>query len=478
MPVGGRSAAIATSFPPAASGGSRARSSPAPPERLSSAETNAPAGRLEHRAQNERVAAPLGRKHEGAWARAERDAVGRDRAGGLDPAPELGRRAGGEVAAPAAEPADGRTRYSEQRHALRAERTGDVSREADDGRRLAEPRVAGERRRLANRHELREVLAHDRVARDGECGLVALSPYQRRAVRLGEQREADADRAEGGDQGCLAWSPRERERCESNRDGEASAGALEQAKQGVDDSKRHDRGDQRDQAGDEQQQRSRAARGPRRAGTDVAADEGDREDGDGRECREVDGGDRQHAELHGPRDERRGHDCSGAHRERERDEDARAGEHAVREDGAGRGPEVTRDERSEAQSQSPTDRGSRQRADAHLPRRAGEQLPAGGSRPGQALPRGLRLAPRPGGGEHGEGEEQSQRLSAEQQEPSRARSRPVVCGRELLLRRRDVERLAPAASAERARSIRELSRSTLQGWTSPCSSGTSQTYVR
>ena len=126
----------------------------------------------------------------------------------------------------------------------------------DAGNRL-EP---GEGRGLEDGDERAEVLPHDDVRGYRERRLVPLTRGQRRAVRLGEARERERERQEGGCGSGGAWRPRERDAGEAGA--VRTATARERTSQCGQEPRGCDGRGERDEAGqDEEHDRRSAARG-------------------------------------------------------------------------------------------------------------------------------------------------------------------------------------------------------------------------
>jgi hypothetical protein len=196
---------------------------------------------------------------------------------------------------------------------------------------VADTLVRAQRCGIEDRHELCEVLAHDCVLRRGEVRLRVLSVRQGRAVRLREDGEAEADDDErDGDRG-MAGIARERECGEPRRDGRVSQTSLGEPESGCQEPRRSDRCDERDQPGDEQQERAGPAAAQQRRRVRGAARETDHDRNEGAEGERVDGCERKPADgdrAHADGDDE---DDRGGRRECERREPTTRVERTVRE---------------------------------------------------------------------------------------------------------------------------------------------------
>src|SRR5207245_656467 len=117
-------------------------------------------------------------------------------------------------------------------------------------------REAVQRRRLKDRHQLRQVLADDVVYRHGERRLVVLPPHQRRAVGLREDREAEADDEERDCDRSAARMARERQRSQAHGRRAAPSPALEEAEARRERACDYDGRDEGDQRGEEEENRA------------------------------------------------------------------------------------------------------------------------------------------------------------------------------------------------------------------------------
>ena len=265
-----------------------------------------------------------------------------------------GRDSDGEARAPAAHVGDRGARHPEQREACAG---GDVPAQPDDLRGRAVALILAERRRLQNAYELGVVLAHDRRRRDGVRGLVVLALGQRRAVDRGEDGEPEADDEERDGDCRPARVARERECREPERERPAASCTLEQPRDEADCAGGEDGGDEDDEAGEEEQHRSRPLAACEAARVGRSAGEGD-DDHDRRgHRREVERREAEAAEL----DLRRPHggkqDRGSGDDERDRDGEPRSGQDRVRDDrGSGRS-EVTGDRQRGKDPGEPADRG-------------------------------------------------------------------------------------------------------------------------
>jgi hypothetical protein len=129
-----------------------------------------------------------------------------------EPREPLGRLAR-EVVAPAVDPRERRGVDAERGEARRPGEAREARAQARDRRRRpVEPSKCGRRRDVAHRDQPRQVLAQDRVGRDGERGLLRVRARERLAVRLGMEAEPDADDEERRGDGGVAGIPGEGER--------------------------------------------------------------------------------------------------------------------------------------------------------------------------------------------------------------------------------------------------------------------------
>ncbi len=218
----------------------------------------------------------------------ERSRAGRDlRAtqrrcrGRLDAVHDLPPRERREAVAPAVERRDRIGRNAENRELPDVAR---ARRPAEDGGHVrAERLVARDRSGLERRDEPRgrEVLAHREVARHGVRGLLGDPVVERRAVDDREEPQSQARHQERDGDGGPPRAAGEGERREPHVDPTAAGGALEETQAGDEEAGRGDRDDEGDEAGQEQEQRSRPAALAERARVGVAAREGE-DDGEER----------------------------------------------------------------------------------------------------------------------------------------------------------------------------------------------------
>ena len=137
--------------------------------------------------------------------------------------------------------------------ALRAGATPPVSRSTGADVDAGSARKRSQRRRVLNRDQPPQILADDVVERDAVRGLVALAARERRAVALGEEREAEADDEERGRDHRVAGVAGERERGEPQAErapaGEPLDAAQRRPQQARDEHGRRERDERGQQQG-------------------------------------------------------------------------------------------------------------------------------------------------------------------------------------------------------------------------------------
>ena len=159
---------------------------------------------------------------------------------------------------------EGFRRHSQHGHALRARpEAGHRRRAAEHRIRLhiwPETPVARDRCGVEGEGQL-GALGEGHVQRNRECRLVARLPVESRPVGGGEDREPDGDdeKRDRGERAC--GRPGEGDEREANGDRAAPRDPLAESHHRPQEASRHDRPCEADQAGEEEQQRSPAARG-------------------------------------------------------------------------------------------------------------------------------------------------------------------------------------------------------------------------
>jgi hypothetical protein len=172
----------------------------------------------------------------------------RDRRRRLGPAP------GPPLAPPEAQAVDDLRLHAEHRDPADALGASDAAADANDRVRIpagpGEAAVTLERRRVQHGDELREILAHEHVERHAVGGLLALGAVERGPVSLREERQREGEREERERRHHRARAAAEP--CGGEPRGDAAAPRDQPCEEGQ-QARAGDRGPEREQAGDEQE---------------------------------------------------------------------------------------------------------------------------------------------------------------------------------------------------------------------------------